>query len=189
MPRRKEPRAAGEEEGGQATRRPLDFLTQAGFAQLYEATFDAVYRYAYVLTGRAELAADVYVRAWRARDAYRGQGTLLSWLLSITHNCAMRVTQQRSREVLWDGSMGQRAKRTDEPEPAAVRADEAAALRTAIQHLTPPQQHVLVLRFAADMPPAEVAVQTGQTVNAVRATQFRALRRLRTLLESSEKPQ
>ena len=105
MPRRKEPRAAGEEEGGQATRRPLDFLTQAGFAQLYEATFDAVYRYAYVLTGRAELAADVYVRAWRARDAYRGQGTLLSWLLSITHNCAMRVTQQRSREVLWDGSM------------------------------------------------------------------------------------
>ena len=73
----------------------LDFLTQAGFAQLYEATFDAVYRYAYVLTGRAELAADVYVRAWRARDAYRGQGTLLSWLLSITHNCAMRVTQQR----------------------------------------------------------------------------------------------
>ena len=76
-------------------------LDERTFASLYEETFAAVFRYAYVLTGNASLAedvaADVYLRAWQYRQSFRADGSPLSWLLSITHNCAVRGRNPRPR--------------------------------------------------------------------------------------------
>ena len=55
-------------------------------------------------------------------------------------------------------------------------------LREAIGRLTLEQQQVILLRFFEGMGHERVATKLGKKPNAVRAIQFRALARLRTIL-------
>ncbi len=59
-------------------------------------------------------------------------------------------------------------------------------LREALLLLSDDQQEVLVLRFLRELPHADVAAQMGKTEPAVRALQYRALRRLRDLLAPAD---
>lgn len=68
---------------------------------------------------------------------------------------------------------------------AAIRADERARLRAAIEALPGDQRDVLVWRFMAELSPAEAAVLMDRSPEAVRALQHRALVALRTRLEPS----
>ena len=156
------------------------------FAQLYEDTFDAVFRYAQMLLRdehRAEdVAAEVYLKAWRARDSYRGTGSCQSWLLSITHNVAH--SQLRStREVADISLVEDREDGAAGPEAEFFSSVDAERVQVAIRLLTPEQQQVVFLRFFEGLPHEAVATQMGRNPNAVRAIQFRALSRLRKLLE------
>ena len=156
------------------------------FEAVYTETFESVFRYAQLLlrdAHRAEdVAAEVYLRAWRARASYRGTGSHQSWLLSITHNVAhslLRATREvadidllRDHE---DGAAG--------PEAEFFSSVDAERVQAAIRLLTPEQQQVVFLRFFEGLPHEAVAARMGRNPNAVRAIQFRALSRLRKLLE------
>ncbi len=156
------------------------------FAELYEETFDAVFRYAHMLLRdehRAEdVAAEVFLRAWRARDSYRGTGSCKSWLLSITHNVA-HSTLRSTREVADVNLLLDRVDGSAGPEDEFFSSVDADRVQDAIRLLTPEQQQVVFLRFFEGLPHESVAAQMGRNPNAVRAIQFRALGRLRKLLE------
>ncbi|MEX0781872.1 MAG: sigma-70 family RNA polymerase sigma factor [Dehalococcoidia bacterium] len=156
------------------------------FAELYEETFDAVFRYAQMLLRdehRAEdVAAEVFLRAWRARESYRGTGSCKSWLLSITHNVAHSALRA-TREVADVSLLMDRADGAAGPEAEFFSSVDAGRVQDAIRLLTPEQQQVVFLRFFEGLPHDSVASQMGRNPNAVRAIQFRALGRLRKLLE------
>ena len=158
------------------------------FARLYEQTVASVYRYAVVMVkdrDRAEdVTADVYLKAWTNRESLRDADVALSWLLSITHNAAISVLRA-SREVADVAVL-------EETEDGSASADaelfaeaDAASLQAAMRLLTPEQQQVLFLRFFEELPHEAVAARLNRNPNAVRAIQFRALSRLRKLLEAS----
>src|SRR5437773_3068360 len=69
------------------------------FAALYASTCDSVYRYAFMLMrdpcAAEGIAAEVYLRAWRARDRFAERGTPVAWVLSITRNCALDELRRR----------------------------------------------------------------------------------------------
>ena len=157
------------------------------FAALYAETFDAVYRYACALTADAtvaeDVAADVYLRAWRKRDSFRGDGKPLSWLLSITHNCATSIRRGSSREVVTMDVLETRPAPARGPESTALASSQRHILMDAIRKLTLEQQHVLILRFFQEWSHAEIAAQLGRKETAVRALQYRALKRLRKFME------
>ena len=73
----------------------------AWFARVYDESFDTVYRYALTLVRdepRAEdVTSEVFLKAWKAREQFRGEGNLVSWLLSITHNSALSMVRAESR--------------------------------------------------------------------------------------------
>ena len=156
------------------------------FEAVYQETFSAVYRYACILMGdptRAEdLAAEVYLLAWRARGSYRGTGTPLSWLLSITHNTAAKFRDGERRYLQTPALMEGTADGDPTAEAALVAADAAAGVRAAIRMLTLAQQQVIVLRFFEDLSVAEVAERLGRQPAAVRALQYRAKQALRHVL-------
>lgn len=157
------------------------------FAALYADTFDAVYRYACALTSDASLAedvaADVYLRAWRKRHTFRGDGKPLSWLLSITHNCVSTMRRGSSHEIVTMDLLETRPTATLGPEPTALASSQRHILMDAIRKLTLEQQQVLILRFFQEWSHAEIAEQLGRKETAVRALQYRALKRLRNFLE------
>jgi RNA polymerase sigma-70 factor (ECF subfamily) len=156
------------------------------FSGLYEESVDNVYRYAYVLMRNADLAedvtADVFLKAWRSRHNLRTESSAQAWLLSIAHNAAMSLLRS-SREVAGLDDITEQEDTSANPEAEVFAGMEAGRLQGAIRRLTAEQQQVVFLRFFEGLHHEEVARRLGRNANAVRAVQFRALTRLRKLLE------
>ncbi|MEE9278359.1 MAG: RNA polymerase sigma factor [Dehalococcoidia bacterium] len=163
-------------------------LDQESFERLYQETFDTVYRYACVLVDdpslAEDLAADVYLRAWRNRDSFRRQSKPLSWLLAIAHNTAMSAHRQRARGIAANRELSILAE-TSAPGPFPDAGPTTGALYSAIRNLPSDQQQVILLRFFDGLSHVEVAEQLQKQPGAVRALQYRALKRLRSTLHSS----
>ncbi|MGE0598649.1 MAG: RNA polymerase sigma factor [Dehalococcoidia bacterium] len=172
--------------GRRNTSRDAEVRDATWFSNLYEDSIDSVYRYAHVLVkdpDRAEdVAADVFFRAWRGRHGLRDESTALSWLLTITHNSAMSMLRA-SRETTDIDAVSEPRDESADPSREIFTAYEADRVRDAITKLTAEQQQVVFLRFFEALPHDEVARRLNSNSNAVRATQFRALARLRKLLQ------
>lgn len=183
--------AAAIAQGGAVTR-PIAELGQLrdanAFAKLYEQTVDSVFRYALVLVrdrDRAEdVTADVYLKAWKSRATLRDGSAVLPWLLTITHNVAMTVLRA-SKEVADVDLLEDREDLNARTDTALFAEADAASLQSAMRMLTPEQQQVVFLRFFEELPHDAVAARLNRNPNAIRAIQFRALSRLRKLLEVS----
>jgi RNA polymerase sigma-70 factor (ECF subfamily) len=162
------------------------FRDTAWFASLYEATIDEVFRYAFVFAGDANQAEDVvsevFLKAWRARHTLRDETTSLSWLLTITHNCAMSMLRANPEVADLDALADPGAT----PGAELFRKFEVSRVHAAVRRLTPEQQQVVILRFFEGLTHDDVARRLARNANAVRAIQFRALGRLRKLLDSGE---
>ncbi len=156
------------------------------FSALYETSVDSVYRYAHVLVrdpDRAEdVTADVFLRAWRGRAGLRDEASALSWLLTITHNSSMTLLRS-TREVSGIEAIAEAEDETADPAAELFAEMEAARIHDAVRKLTPEQQQVVFLRFFEGLPHEDVAQRLGSNANAVRAIQFRALSRLRKILQ------
>jgi len=159
---------------------------EAWFASLYDQTFHMVYHLARTLVrdhdSAEDIVADTYIRVWQAREKYNGHGTLLSWVMAITHNCAMDHLRARRPNVSLDlfASIGD----PEGPEPPgpSITESDAEAIRRAIARLPADQQQVIFLRFYQELPHEAVAARLGKSPTAIRQIQYRALVHLRRLL-------
>jgi DNA-directed RNA polymerase specialized sigma24 family protein len=68
-------------------------------------------------------------------------------------------------------------------EPASGTAEPGSAVMSALRTLSPRQREVVVLRYFADLPEAEIAAATGMTIAAVRDHAAQALSSLQAGLE------
>ena len=157
------------------------------FVRVYDETFDTVYHLARTLVrdheGAQDIVAETYLRVWQARDTLCGQRTLLAWVMAITHNCAMDNLRARRPSVSLDlfDSIGDPGG-AESPGPRITESD-AEAIRRAITKLSQEQQQVIFLRFYQELPHEAVAAKLGKSPIAIRQIQFRALVRLRKLLQ------
>lgn len=148
-------------------------------AEAYRALAPAVL--GYLRAQRApepeDILGEVFLQVARDLPKFRGDDDALRrWVFSIAHN---RILDARRRE-------GRRPKAADRevpeqraaPEPEPLDPDMVAALA----QLTPDQREVVVLRFVADLPLADVAKITHRRVGAVKAMQHRALEMLQQRL-------
>jgi RNA polymerase sigma factor (sigma-70 family) len=161
----------------------------AAFAPLYETYFAAVYRYCHARLGDGQAAEDaasqIFTNALAALPRFRAgdrPGAFRSWLFTIAHNVV--VNQHRSRGRRQVGNLTDAADVVDaapSPEDEAVAAEARQTIQTVLGHLTEEQRQVVELRLAG-LNDAEIARVVGRKHGAVRATQYRALLKLRTLL-------
>ncbi len=158
------------------------------FGALYLSHLDAIYRYIYFRVGDTEGAKDlteqVFLNAWEALSGYRQRGSqFASWLYRIAHNVV--VDQHRRQKPIVSTSLLEREVRESEQSTAldqVIKAEEAAALASAIAQLPENQQQVIVLRFIEGLRHAEVARIMDKSEGACRVIQHRALTALNRLL-------
>ena len=159
---------------------------EAWFARLYDKTFDTVYHFARTLVREHATAEDVvsdaYLKAWRARASYSGRGSALSWLMTITRNCAMDHMRARRPQVSLELFEGFGEQEEVEEEQFLSEAD-AAAIRDAVTQLSEEHQTVIRMRFFEGASHDVIATRLGKTPTAVRQIQYRALVQLRRYLE------
>jgi len=156
------------------------------FAQLYEAHFDRIYRYVILRIGNKAEAEDmtqqVFVRAFESIPSYRWKGVPFSaWLFRIAHNLVVdRFRKEKKRPTVpLDESL---PASVGEPEPEVERKLDIERMVSATRRLTEAQREVISLRFAADLPIAQVAGIMGKSEGAVKALQHSAIVALRKLL-------
>lgn len=160
---------------------------RAAFGELYDLHASSVYRYLLYRVRQPsdaeDLTSEVFTRAFANIHRYRWQGkSFLAWLYTIARNA---VTDRRRRERPTVDLEDAFSLAEDGPtaHERAVHGEAVEALRDAVKYLTIEQQEVLVLRFVENLSSREVAQMLGKNEGAVRALQFRALCRLRKLLE------
>jgi RNA polymerase sigma-70 factor (ECF subfamily) len=163
------------------------------FDVLVERHQRAVYQLCFRFVGRHEDAADltqeVFLRAFRGLNRFRGDASLATWLYRIGVNaCLNHVATRKALETPIDDAP-QLAEAGDDPAAAFARNRERARVRAAVSRLPPKQRATLILRVYQDLSHREIAAALGTTVGAVKANFFHALGNLKRLLadEATEK--
>lgn len=152
------------------------------FAELYENHFERVYAYVLRRVGNRQEAEDitseVFHQALDKIGSFEWRGVpFAAWLLRIAANATADRWRQRARE---QGNPAEEASEEFEFE----QANEFARLFRMVKDLPIEQRLVVEMRFAQEKSVKEIAEAIGKTEGAVKQLQFRAIRNLRTRMES-----
>jgi RNA polymerase sigma-70 factor (ECF subfamily) len=128
---------------------------------------------------------EVFLRVFRGLHRFDGDAEhLRSWVFSVARN--LLIDERRAaarRPVAAEASLPERGEPGSEDD--LVAGLDARHVRAVLDSLPEDQREVVVLRFLADLPLADVAAVTGRSLTAVKALQHRGLARLRRLLQDS----
>jgi RNA polymerase sigma-70 factor, ECF subfamily len=163
----------------------------AAFGRLYERYFDGIYGYLAYHLGGPDLAEDataqVFLRALESLPRYRWTGApFRAWLYRIAHNLVVDLHRRRTRHpvgVLDDEQVD--PGRLGDPDGWLQEKVAREALLAAVDDLTALQRQVILLKFAAGLSNAEVAVVLERTEGAVKALQHAGLQSLQRRLAGS----
>lgn len=156
-----------------------------------------------------DLVQETYVRAWRAHDRFEGRSSLRTWMYTIATRACLTALEKGKRrpmptglgqpatdaraelvertEITWLEPWPGAAERAD-PDPASVVVGHESirlAFVAALQHLTPLQRGVLILREVLGYSAAETASVLGTSVPAVNSALQRSRARLADLQQTS----
>ncbi len=166
---------------------------EAAFSELYRLRVQKVAAYVFSIIRRQsdleDVVADVFVRAWKRLPTLKDTRKFDSWLFSIAHNQAIDSVRKRkdTNVPIEDVRESLPGSSEDLPELAAIKSAETEHLMSVLTRLPEEPRMVLVLRFLHGMSHDEVARQIGKSAEAVRAMQYRALGRLRSMLIEDER--
>jgi RNA polymerase sigma-70 factor, ECF subfamily len=161
------------------------------------------YRMTGSLHDAEDLVQETLLRAWKAYDRFEGKSSIRTWLHRIATNTCLTALEGRQRRPLPTGLGGSSSDPTgelverrevpwleplpdmsDDPADPSVIVESRESVRlafvAALQHLSPRQRAVLLLRDVLQWKAAEVAEAVGCTTIAVNSL----LQRARAQLES-----
>jgi RNA polymerase sigma-70 factor (ECF subfamily) len=149
--------------------------------------------------GDADLAEsitqDCFLKAYNARDRFRGDCSISTWLTSIAVNL-IRDQQRLQKFRFWRQARATAIDVTDaanflpshesSPESRLLVKEKASQVYAALQNLSPNQRTVFLMRFAEDLELSEIAAITKIPVNTVKTHLHRALKSVRTQVRGAQ---
>jgi RNA polymerase sigma-70 factor (ECF subfamily) len=126
-----------------------------------------------------DLAQEVFLRAWRSRGGFRGEGSVRGWLCVIAANVVrdhVRKQRRRPSEVLEPEFMDVPDRGDAAQEYAAGAA--LAQLRAALEELTPRHREMFLLRERDGLSYKEIAAALDCPIGSVMSGLARARERL-----------
>ncbi len=159
------------------------------FVHLYRRYVASVYRYVFSRLGdhheAEDLTSQVFLEALARLPRYREQGRFAAWLFAIARNRLNdHLRRRQRRRWLSLEALRQRPDPQSPDPPAQVALDEdLQRLNALIADLTPEQQELLRLRYAAGLSHAAIGELLGVSADAVKMRLHRLLRTLRARWE------
>ncbi len=158
-----------------------------------------IYRYALMSLRDPDLAdtvtQDCFLKAYRARDEFRGECSVATWLTRIATNLIRDITRSRkfqfwktTRSAAVDA--GEIADRLRSPGASAERSlvlrEELVQVWSTVDKLPGRQRSVFLLRFVEEMELPEIATAMGLHVGTVKSHLHRALAAVRKATEKTK---
>jgi RNA polymerase sigma-70 factor (ECF subfamily) len=138
------------------------------------------------------LTQDCFMRAYKAREQFRGGSSLATWLMHIAANL-IRDHEANGRLKFWRRKLRYDVDLNDvsdwmpdqqkSPEALALAREQVRAIWRAAANLSERQRTVFLLRFVEDMDVLEIAAVTGMKEGTVKTHLFRAVQSVRLGLE------
>lgn len=163
----------------------IDRLTSSAeaptFEEYAEVGWPALYRYAYLLTGRhadaEDIAQQTLLKAYQSWTKVSRADSPAAYLRRMLTNTYLSSRRRKSHqlELLTD----------DPPEPRGAPAggpEERMVLWPHVQALPPRQRAVVVLRYYEDLAEQEIADTLGCSRGTVKSTAHHALKSLRAAI-------
>ena len=135
-----------------------------------------------------ELTAQCFERALSRLHTLRDRGAFGGWLFRIARTTVAGHYRRRRPLVSLDQLGEQAAVETQAgpgPEAYVVASQEVTALKDALQDLSEREQEIIRLRFVAGVTNRAIAKMMGLREGNVAVILFRALRKLRRVLEEA----
>ncbi len=153
--------------------------------ELVREHLDSVYRVAFSVVRDSALAEDVaqdaILKAWKALPTFRGESSMRSWVLRITHNTAIS-TLRRRREELRDPALLPEKESRSSTETEAVQHLSIEAFEEALNQLDELSRSIIVLREIEGLPYEEIAELVGVPLPTVKTRLLRGRRVLAAAL-------
>lgn len=153
------------------------------FARLVTPHEGALYRFLVLRSGNGadaeELAQETLLRAWSNLHRYDAARPFAPWLFTIAHRLACSLQRHNNRRPARSGLPDDLLDPRPDPALASQRREQGGRLWSfAAQVLSEDQSTALWLRYAEDLPPAEIGRVLGRSGPAVRVLLLRARRSL-----------
>jgi len=164
----------------------------AAFEQLVTAYERKVYALALRSTGSEAYAADltqeVFLRAWRSLNSFRGDSTVSTWLYRITMNICIDFSRKKSLQLVpladeEGNELPLPDRRTaNSPEAALEQQELSAELQAALQELSEEHRQAILLRDISGLSYQEIGRMLSLEEGTVKSRLSRARRNLRSIL-------
>lgn len=173
-------------------------ITAEGFDAVVREHQRRVYRVILLLAKDRDaadtLTQECFLRAYQARDRFRGECRIDTWLLRIAVNLVRDHVKSR-RASFWkrlvgldsdDRNTSDTASPHASPERALMARAELQAVLDSVKQLSPQQRTIFLLRFVEDMPLSDIAAVLGLKLGSVKAHLFRALSKVRAQMKGQQ---
>jgi RNA polymerase sigma-70 factor (ECF subfamily) len=147
----------------------------------------------------SDIVQDCFLKAYLAREQFRGGATIRTWLGSIALNL-IRDHRRSPKGKFWQTTMNSHEHFDEQvtclqlnaasPEESAIEGDCLSRVLRLLQTVRPDHRAVLLMRFEHEMSLSEIAIATGRPVSTIKTTIYRALHHLRRLYlrEAEQQP-
>lgn len=166
------------------------------FRDIVETYKDRIYCLAYDLTcnqhDAEDLVQEVFIKAFRSLDSFRGDAKLSSWLYRITVNSYLNKKRKKAlTEMSLMDNFNEKSSENDafsgtdfseNPERSANSRMIQHHIELALSKLAKKERSVFVLRHYQDLPLKEIAALLNIAEGTVKSLLFRAIRRLQNEL-------
>lgn len=130
----------------------------------------------------ADVSQDAFVKAYQELSRLRKRNAFGPWLMKIAHRCALESIRQRPKGTHFETEVAAAAENSN------GQLDEAKQrLLAAVVRLPKAERQVVMLRYFSRHSVKEVADVVDRSVGTVTKQLSRAHKRLRNILERSEK--
>jgi RNA polymerase sigma-70 factor, ECF subfamily len=165
---------------------------KSAFGELYELYLDPIYRFIYFRVSNEQeaedMAEEVFIRAWKSFPRFNN-GSEIQNFRSLVYRIARNLVVDRYRKKNLEVSLEDHVVVADQelqPDVAVQMEEQSNHLSDAIRMLEDPFREVLVHRFVNCLSHAETASLMGLRENHIRVLQYRALKKLRSILDAGE---
>jgi RNA polymerase sigma-70 factor, ECF subfamily len=139
----------------------------------------------------ASIVQDTFLKAWSARESFRGDCTIKSWLTSIALNLVRdhqrirkfqfwRKAESSAVDILDAAAFLPSSERS--PEARILARERAKQVAAVLENLSFRQRTVFLMRFQEEMDVAEIAVALNMPANTVKTHLHRAVHAVRERL-------
>ena len=152
-------------------------------------------RYLMFLTGKREVAEDLFQEVWirvlRRGSQYNGKARFDTWIFTIARNLVIDLSRKRtmaSLDEMREGGEDERPFEIEQDGPSPLEQfqyrENAAEVATVMLDLEPSYREVLTLRFHEEMSLEEIANVTRAPLSTVKSRLYRGLASLKPKLQS-----